>query len=201
MNLTPDQADILRELMNIGVGRAAGMLNEMTDAYVRLQVPLVRVFSPPEFKKEMEREGVDRLAAVRLGFKGPFFGTADLVFLPESASKLVAVLTGEEPGTQEFDSVRAGTLNELGNIVISGVMGSMGNLLEKRIEYSLPQYIEDTIENLLKLSNANSDGPILLVRTHFVIEQLQIEGDIMLIFEVGSFDALLAAIDAIDTWV
>lgn len=201
MNLTPDQADILRELMNIGVGRAAGMLNEMTDAYVRLQVPSVRIFSALEFKKEMEREGVDRLAAVRLGFKGPFFGTADLVFLPESASKLVAVLTGEEPGTREFDSVRAGTLNELGNIVISGVMGSMGNLLEKRIEYSLPQYIEDTIENLLKLSNANSDGPILLVRTHFVIEQLQIEGDIMLIFEVGSFDALLAAIDAIDTWV
>jgi chemotaxis protein CheC len=201
MNLTPDQADILRELMNIGVGRAAGMLNEMTDAYVRLQVPSVRIFSALEFKKEMEREGVDRLAAVRLGFKGPFFGTADLVFLPESASKLVAVLTGEEPGTREFDSVRAGTLNELGNIIISGVMGSMGNLLEKRIEYSLPQYIEDTIENLLKLSNANSDGPILLVRTHFVIEQLQIEGDIMLIFEVGSFDALLAAIDAIDTWV
>ena len=201
MNLTPDQADILRELMNIGVGRAAGMLNEMTDAYVRLQVPSVRIFSALEFKKEMEREGVDRLAAVRLGFKGPFSGTADLVFLPESASKLVAVLTGEEPGTHEFDSVRAGTLNELGNIVISGVMGSMGNLLEKRIEYSLPQYIEDTIENLLKSSNANSDGPILLVRTHFVIEQLQIEGDIMLIFEVGSFDALLAAIDAIDTWV
>ena len=201
MNLTPDQADILRELMNIGVGRAAGMLNEMTDAYVRLQVPSVRIFSALEFKKEMEREGVDRLAAVRLGFKGPFFGTADLVFLPESASKLVAVLTGEEPGTREFDSVRAGTLNELGNIIISGVMGSMGKLLEKRIEYSLPQYIEDTIENLLKLSNANSDGPILLVRTHFVIEQLQIEGDIMLIFEVGSFDALLAAIDAIDTWV
>lgn len=201
MNLTPDQADILRELMNIGVGRAAGMLNEMTDAYVRLQVPSVGIFSALEFKKEMEREGVDRLPAVRLGFKGPFSGTADLVFLPESASKLVAVLTGEEPGTHEFDSVRAGTLNELGNIVISGVMGSMGNLLEKRIEYSLPQYIEDTIENLLKLSNANSDGPILLVRTHFVIEQLQIEGDIMLIFEVGSFDALLAAIDAIDTWV
>ena len=201
MNLTPHQADILRELMNIGVGRAAGMLNEMTVAYVRLQVPSVRIFSALEFKKEMEREGVDRLAAVRLGFKGPFFGTADLVFLPESASKLVAVLTGEEPGTPEFDSVRAGTLNELGNIVISGVMGSMGNLLDKRIEYSLPQYIEDTIENLLKLSNANSDGPILLVRTHFVIEQLQIEGDIMLIFEVGSFDALLAAIDAIDTWV
>ena len=48
MNLTPDQADILRELMNIGVGRAAGMLNEMTDAYVRLQVPSVGIFSALE---------------------------------------------------------------------------------------------------------------------------------------------------------
>lgn len=201
MNLTHDQADTLGELINIGVGRAAGMLNEMTDAYVRLEVPLVRAVSVVEFKKGMEREGVDRLAAVRLGFDGPFFGTADLVFPPESATKLVALLTGEEPGTLELESVKAGTLNELGNIVISGVMGSMGNLLEQQIDYSLPNYMEDTIDHVLTSAGADTARPILLARTRFMIEQFKIQGEVILLFDMGSFDALIAAIDTINAGV
>jgi len=38
---------------------------------------------------------------------------------------------------------------------------------------------------------------VLLVRTRFTIQQLQIEGDIILLFEVGSFDSLIANIDKI----
>ena len=201
MKLTPDQADTLGELINIGVGRAAGMLNEMTDAYVRLEVPLVKAVSVVEFKDEMEKEGVDRLSAVQLAFDGPFFGTADLVFPPKSATKLVALLTGEEPGTIEFDSVKAGTLNELGNIVINGVMGSMGNLLEQQIGYSLPNYIEDTIDHVLTSAGADTARPILLASTRFMIEKFKIQGEVILLFDMGSFDSLIAAIDTINAGV
>jgi hypothetical protein len=36
---------------------------------------------------------------------------------------------------------------------------------------------------------------VLLVQTHFRIRDLRVEGNIFLIFELGSFDALLAAVD------
>ncbi len=39
---------------------------------------------------------------------------------------------------------------------------------------------------------------VLLVRTRFTIKQLHVEGNIILLFEVGSFDALIDARDAID---
>ena len=201
MNLSQDQADTLGELITIGVGRAAGMLNEITEAYVSLEVPVVRAVSVVEFKDEMDREGVDRLSAVQLAFDGPFFGTADLVFPPESATKLVVLLTGEDPGTLEFESVKTGTLNELGNIVINGVMGSIANLIKQQIGYSLPNYIEDTIDHLLTLGGADTARPILLARTHFMIEQLKIKGEIILLFDMGSFDALIAAIDSINAGV
>lgn len=196
--IDPFYIDTLKELINIGVGRAAGILNEMTNFHVILQVPFIKVLSPSSLRKEMEELGRHEVAAVRLGFKGPFSGSAALVFPPDSASKLVAVLTGEEPGTPDLDSVRAGTLSEVGNIVLNGVMGSMGNILNQHISYSLPAYVEDTVENLLSVSDHIIPPPtILLVRVRFTIQQLLVEGDIILLFEVGSFDSLLSAIDNI----
>lgn len=195
--LTAAQMDTLKELFNIGIGRAAGILNEMTNLHIRLQVPFIKVLSHKEVKKEVEELGSFRVAAVRLGFKGPFSGTAALVFPPDSASKLVAVLTGEEPGTPDLDSVSAGTLSEVGNIVINGIMGSIVNVLNEHIEYSIPTYVEDTIDNLVALNGAAINPIVILARTRFTIEQIQVEGDIILLFEVGSFNALIAAIDKI----
>jgi chemotaxis protein CheC len=196
-NISSHHIDVIKELINIGVGRAAGVLNEMTRFHVTLDVPFVKVFSISTLAKEIEELGTRSLAAVRLCFRGPFSGSAVLVFPADSASNLVAVLTGEEPGTYDIDSVRAGTLTEVGNIVLNGVMGSLGNVLSQRIDYSLPSYIEDSFENLVSLDEfIASSQSVLLVRTRFTIQQLHIEGNIILFFELGSFDALLAAIDA-----
>ncbi|MFC1975106.1 chemotaxis protein CheC [Chloroflexota bacterium] len=198
MNPTPDQIDVLKELINIGVGRAAGMLNDMLQSRVQLQVPYVKIFSPLTLQEEMGELGSEKLSTVRLSFKGPFSGIASLVFPPDSAGKLVDILTGEEPVTPDLDSIRIGTLTEVGNIILNGVMGSIGNVLEKHINYSVPTYMENNIESLLLTDGLDANTTILLAHTRFTIEQLQIEGDIILLFEVGSFDALLAAIDGIN---
>jgi chemotaxis protein CheC len=195
MQLTEDQIDALQELVNIGVGRAANMLNEMLETRILLQVPFIKILSPLDLKQELEeRFSEDYLAAVRLGFSGSFCGTAELVFPTDSASKLVAVLTGESPGTPDLDAVRIGTLTEVGNIVINGVMGSIGNVLNQQINYTIPVYVEDKIDNLLR-SDSQSEVAILLAQARFIIEELQIVGDIILIFEVTAFDALLEAIE------
>lgn len=195
MQLTDDQIDALQELVNIGVGRAASVLNEMVEARISLQIPFIKVLSPENLKPELEaRFNEDYFAAVQLSFTGAFCGTAELVFPTDSASTLVAVLTGEEPGTADLDAVRIGTLSEVGNIVINGVMGSIGNVLKQRLDYAIPVYLEDSIENLLT-SDTTSEVAILLAQARFTVEQLQIIGDIILIFEVSSFDALLEAIN------
>ncbi len=198
MKPTPEQIDVLKELINIGVGRAAGMLNEMIQSRVLLQVPYVKIFTPHTLQEEINKLGSGKLSTVRLSFKGPFSGIASLVFPPDSAGKLVDVLTGEEAGETDLDSIRIGTLTEVGNIILNGVMGSIGNVLEKHINYSVPTYLENNIEQLLLADNVDAETIILLAHTRFTIEKLQIEGDIILLFEVGSFDALLEAIDAIN---
>ncbi|MBW4680168.1 MAG: chemotaxis protein CheC [Microcoleus vaginatus WJT46-NPBG5] len=198
MNLTANQIDALQELVNIGVGQAAGVLNEMIDSHIRLQIPFVKILSPVELQQQLEgRVNGQRISAVGLGFTGSFTGLAQLVFPADSADLLAAMLTGEELGTPDLDLVKIGTLSEVGNIVINGVMGSISNVLDQRLDYSLPTYTEGTVELLLASGSLASKAVVLLAQTRFIIERLHIEGDVILIFNVASFDALLAAIDRV----
>lgn len=196
MKLTSEQIDALKELINIGVGRSAGMLNEMVNVRVYLQVPSVKVFPISETIKELEWADRDQLATIELGFKGALSGTAALVFPAESASNLVAILSGEELGSPDLDSVRVETLKEVGNIIVNGVMGSIGNVLGQRINYSLPTYSENPVEKLLAPNDFALNTTVLLVRTRFTVKEIRVEGDIILLFEVDSFNDLLAAIAA-----
>ncbi|MGL5834246.1 MAG: chemotaxis protein CheX [Waterburya sp.] len=195
--LTSEQLDALQEIVNIGIGRAAAMLNEMVDARIVLEVPTIQLLSASQLLQVMiTRFNSQSISVVRLGFSGSLSGTAELMFPTDSASVLVAVLTGEDLESPDLDAVKIGTLSEIGNIVINGVIGSISNILEQRMEYKIPSYCEDTIENLLLSErNMTDDVVFILAQARFAIEQLEIVGDIILIFEMKTFDNLLKAID------
>lgn len=192
---TDRQLDTLKEVINIGVGKAAAALNEMVKHRVRLEVPFVKVLSPLQFKTEMEDLGDRMLTAVKIGFQGPFSGTAALVISHENAAKLINVLSGA--AAVGVGPTGAETLREVGNIVINGVMGSLGNILKQHLTYSLPLYAENTIKEIFFSEKIGNDTVFLLVRTRFKVETVEIEGNIILLFTVGAFDTLLAAIDDI----
>lgn len=195
--LSADRIDALQEFINIGVGRAASILNEMIECPILLKIPIVEVFDTAQLQQKLEKHFKQgSFSTVRLGFSGQFSGTAELLFPTESAATLISVLTGEAPDSPDLDSVKIGTLSEVGNIVINGVMGSISNLLGQHLNYTIPIYLEDTIQNLLLPSQKGvQENVFLLAQTQFEIEQLEIAGDIILIFEVSSFGALIKAID------
>ncbi|MEG4093221.1 chemotaxis protein CheC [Microcoleus sp. Pol12B4] len=196
MKLSTRQLDALQELVNIGIGQAAGVLNDMIDSPIRLQIPYLQILTPSDVEEELEQHlNGEQIAAVQLKFTGSFGGIAQLVFPTNSAALLVTMLTGEEVGTQDLDSVKIGTLSEVGNIVINGVMGAISNVLQQRLNYSIPTYSEGTIASLLVSGGLATDTVVLLAQTSFMIERLHIEGDIILIFNVNSFDTLLTAIN------
>jgi chemotaxis protein CheC len=193
--LTATQIDALQELINIGIGQAANLLNEMVESRIMLEVPTIQILNPVSLQQLLlQRFDGERLAAVRQAFKGSFNGTAELMFPRQSASTLVAVLTGEALDSPDLDVVKIGTLSEIGNIVINGVLGTISNLLASHLEFSLPIYVEDSVTNIVQSYNFR-DSTVILAQARFKVEQLEIIGDIVLIFEVTSFDALIEAID------
>ena len=196
MVLTEKQVDALKELINIGVGRGASVLNTMLNSHIHLQVPFIKVLSMTDWKSEMADFLGSRMVSVLLPFKGNCSGTAHLIFPTDAASALLTALVGEEHADPDIDSIRSGTLCEVGNVVLNGVMGSIANLLELQFEFSVPTYVEESGENLLCTDIADFGSVIVFGHTRFVVEELDIEGNFVLVLEV---EALLKLLEVIDT--
>jgi chemotaxis protein CheC len=195
MNLTPMQTDALTEVINIGVGKASGILNDMLNSHIVLSVPTIRVFGFREIENEISNLFEENSALVQMKFKGLFSGTATLVFPADSASKLVDLVVGEFAGTSDMDTIRIGTLTEVGNIVLNGVVGSLANMLKIQVNYSIPAYQDDNLASMISNASLKNKNVILLAHTNFSVESQLIKGNIVLIFEVGTFENLINAIN------
>jgi chemotaxis protein CheC len=196
MTLTDDQIDALGELFNIGVGKGADNLNQMLDCQIQIRVPLLEVLSLNELKDQAQNFAPKNVSTISLQFDGSISGNTMLAFPPQSAQKLVAALTGEEPGSPELDSVTVDTLSEVGNIIVNSVMGSITNFFKQRLDYSVPNYAEDTVHNLISSHVKDSNCSIIMAKAQFSIENLEIQGEIILVFSVGSLEVLVEAIEA-----
>ncbi|MFA5515901.1 MAG: chemotaxis protein CheX [Desulfuromonadales bacterium] len=188
------QLDALKEIVNTGIGKAAASLNAMLESPIDLEVPAITIFQLNDLDSDLQGDAEADIACVQLNFRGSIAGKAALVFPPQSAVNLVAALTGEEPDVNNLNAVMAGTLNEVGNIVINAVIGTIGNILTQPFDFSVPNYIEGKLEELLgpdKLEGIT----VLLIRTRFRVQKNHIEGNIYLIFEVGSFETLFHAVE------
>jgi chemotaxis protein CheC len=195
MKLTEDQIDALGELFNMGVGKGADALNQMLGCQIKIRVPKVQLLTLKDLEQQTQNFEPKNVSTVNLDFKGSMTGNTMLAFPPQSAQNLVSALTGEEPGSPELDSVTVETLSEVGNIIINSVMGSITNFTEQRLDYSVPHYAEDTIQKLISNHISSAEYSILEAKAHFSVENLEIEGEIVLIFGVGSLQILLEAID------
>lgn len=197
MKLSERQIEALTEIIRLGMGRGAGVLNAMLQSQVTLEVAHVRILGLDQYLAQLGFPGSDHVSAVQLGYQGSFSGKAQLVFPTTGAAKLVTMLTGETLDSDDFDLIQAGTLSEVGNIVINGVMGTLSNILGQHFVYSVPNYLEEQADHLLCVPDRGNNFTILLARTRFSLETHQIEGDLLLSFEADALETMVQALGAL----
>lgn len=195
MKCTNSQIDVLKEIVNVGVGKVAKLLNAMLNSHISLQVPSLKILLPDELEMELSKYTNEQLFCVNLPFNSTISGVAELVFSAENASKFVTALTNEQVDTDDMNSIRAGTLTEIGNIVLNAVMGNISNFLGLKFRYSIPTYTEGDFSSLIPVCPATPDVRVVVVHACFVVEKLKVEGNIILFFEEGSFDRLLEELE------
>ncbi len=197
MEYTSSHLEAFKELLTIGMGRAANVLNQMIESHIELDIPVLMLISTDESKHDLDKMTKDYLATVKLDFKGDFAGTSVLIFPTEDASHLVSILAGEDISIPDLDAVRTGTLTEVGNIILNGVMGSFSNILNVHLDYNIPTYSEETNDTFLKAETNDEQQVVLLAQARFSVQKLKIEGRIFLIFEINSFEKLMKTIDSL----
>lgn len=184
MKLSEEVIDGIRELITIGVGNSAGMINELTRAHVTLTVPEVRIFElTNNVPSALDISVPDESSQVLLSFSGEFSGSLSLIIPYKSAIHLVVLLTGEEGSLDEMDALRVETLIEVGNVIISSVMSSFSILLKSHLTFLYPVYHTGKWMNNALVENSHPNEGIL-ARTKFHIQDREVEG--FLFFSITS---------------
>ncbi len=189
------ESDALKEMINIGVGKAASVLNDMLNTHVDLQVPQIQLYDTEGIHDYIAAAPSSSYSSVKLGFEGAFQGSASLVFVSENASRLVSLLTGEGQEDAQMDSLMAATLTEVGNIVINGVMGSIANIVNGTFLYTVPEYTKGDFHQIVKGTCCNQSAWFVVADTSFLIQEHEIHGEMVLFFELEAFQGLLKALD------
>ena len=194
---TETELEAVKELVNIGIGKASLNLNALLESHICLNVPEIKLMPACEARANFQAELKDEpFSCARLDFSGSFSGFSALLLSRESALRLVALLTGGQAGDrdEDMDSLKVGTISEVGNIVLNSVMGSISNVLSGRLEYRLPSYRELSLSRLMESAGIDGKEVVLVARTEFVSERRDVRGDILLVMEIGSFGNLLQGV-------
>ncbi|MDO3378391.1 chemotaxis protein CheC [Geoalkalibacter halelectricus] len=141
-HLTDAQRDALREISNIGMGHAAGALSRLLGETILLKVPRVSVADlgqVPELLGGPEQEVV----GVSLRMHGDAQGSMLLIFPCASALQLLESLLGPRSVEEDLDEMAASTLKEVGNILASAYLSTLGGMLRLSLLPSVPALARD----------------------------------------------------------
>ena len=187
MKLSEEQLDALGEIVNIGVGRAAASLSELLGTRIELRVPRIRIME----NSDKHDTGV----AILQSFEGDVSGTALLAFPAVSGQQLAKLVGGYDEDEDLPPIELSGILSELGNIVLNGVLGSIANVIETDLTYTVPDFfVEKSLESLVTKDATTSENATLIADASFSVKSEDIHGSVVLGFELGSLENLLDCI-------
>ena len=135
---------------------------------------------------------------IRQGFAGDVSGRAVLAFPKQNALRLAHIVGGTDDDHDELDFEEEVVLEEIGNIVLNGILGTVGNIMDAALNYTLPElYTDSMVSKVIAAGDggdADGDWTILVADTQLEIATHDIAGSLFLAFEIGQLDKLLSAL-------
>jgi chemotaxis protein CheC len=198
MELTAVQQDALVELLNIGFGRAAASLSQLTGHRVLLDVPQVTLHAVADVGPALERVVSGHVASVHQIFTGPVAGDALLILDESGAAILKELLTNEPALPLAIDASAREVITEVGNILLNACLGTFGNLLKVQVSFAVPHLSIENIGAILESLLVSHQGIryALVVHAGFRLRETQVTGYMMIVLSVASLDRLIRAVEA-----
>ena len=132
------ETDVMRETAQMGFGRASHLFFDLLRKRVHYTLPTVATGPLP--KNFTDPNGDPIAICIKMGFEGTGCrGVSGLGLSSRGARDLVSLLVDDL--TIEVDEVTSmwqSALVEAGNIVLSGICGSMSQILGTRCHFSIP---------------------------------------------------------------
>ncbi len=204
----PDEQDVVGELMNLGVGHAAGAFSRLVNDEVLLSVPDVSFVAFSEAEKVFSAAVPDILAGVKQSFSGFIGGSAALLFPEDRSLELVRAIIGEDLPAEEISELEQETLAEVGNIILNNCLATIANVLQDEIQTSLPEtyaggtrgFLEflcaDTVAKDPADENHGGGSLLMLVQIDFSLKRRAIQGFLAFAIDLRSAESFRQRINA-----
>ena len=189
MEYTELQLDALRELANIGSGKASGALSALLGRPVDISVPSARAVS---FAEAVDATGDPEaeMTGIVLAIAGDLDGVVLLLVAPADADALCTML-GVEPGTE----YAASALGEVGNIVGSSYINALAEMTGMAIEPTPPATATDMLGAIVEsvlAGHAHTGDVALLLDSDLRVEGEDCSVSFLLVPDQGGVDLLLS---------
>lgn len=194
MELTVSQQDALTELINIGYGRAAGALSELTGYRISLEVPKVAMHPIEELGPLLTGVVQGEVATVNQVFSGPISGNALLLLDEKSALLLSRLMMDERNAPHDFDAGAREIVTEIGNILLNACLGVFGNLLQVQVSFAVPRLQLETVPRVLESITFEAEEKLhyaLMIHTRFQLRASNVVGYLVIILGITSLDRML----------
>ena len=137
--LTEDELDALKELTNIGMGRAAALLAEILEQRIILQVPQVQVVAADDLKSQFSER--DSLSITRHGFRGGGINGEALLIFQRDGYKNLHEIYGY-PATIPLQlAQQQELLLEIASNLCAACLSGMGEQFDLEFMFSPPRLL------------------------------------------------------------
>lgn len=197
LHVTELEKDIIKEILNIGLARAADSFATVARDQVLLKVPDLQLIQLQDLVQMVQKyQGTHTL--IQSDIKGDFNGTTLMLFSSDHIDKLTEVCLGDNFRFDGFLSeMQQSLLLEISNIITGALVTQLANILKTNLYGSPPVAPQGSMADSLR--NILVDHPlfqplIFTVITEFTNKSKQLEMPLLLFFDTETFFKVLEII-------
>lgn len=187
------EMDLLTELFNIGVGRAAGTLSEIVHQEIGVTIPLIELKPCAEVLHEIGEQR--EIISVSQEISGPFEMNSMLMFHAKNSLQVVKLMLGAHLSDEVATELQQEAFAEIGNIFLNACIGVIANTLETSFDVSLPLYERCLAEQVLTDDKHRQPELVLTIHLKLTLRESQIEGYLMFVLNEAGFGHLQSCLE------
>ena len=195
------ERDIIREILNIGLARAADSFAIIAKERVMLEVPNLDLL-PSHNIIDRVREYQSRYVAIQSDIRGDFNGSTFMFFSGQHVQRLSRVcLRMQTPDTLQLNELQESLLLEISNIITGALVTQLANILKANIYGAPPLAPTGDLGTALHSLMPDPDAlqPLIFsVITQFSDKDNSVELPLMLFFDRATFEKILEIIRTYD---
>lgn len=166
--------DLLSEMFNLGVGRAAASLSEMVHQEIILSVPVVEFRTREGLAEELGKN--HPICSVSQEMSGPFSATSMLLFPAESGLNVVRAMLNTHVSDEMLAELQHEALSEIGNVVLNACIGTIADTLSDSFAVGLPSFDISRPNELLQVNASTQADVVLLIRIFMTLSESEVTG-------------------------